>query len=104
MQRFIVSVVCGSAALFSTYTCYRLQGENNTLKMSQALYESENRLLKDQLRENEHKATSSRTYEEGLTDGLVRSNNIGYTDGYHAAMNQVSEQKAIDEAKKKTNQ
>lgn len=102
MNRFVLPVfglaLCGIAG--AVY--FRVQGENNALKMSNMLYQSENRLLKDQLSETEFKMQSARTYEEGLTDGLMRSNNRGYTDGYHAAMNQVAEEKIATEDKKKS--
>lgn len=97
MNRFVLPVIglvlCGVAG--TVY--FRVQGENNALKLSNTLYQSENRLLKDQLSETEFKIQSARTYEEGLTDGLTRAKNIGYTDGYHAAMNQVSEEKIAAE-------
>ena len=101
MKRYSIIAVCvGTVLTMYLYLCY-LQGENNSLKMSKILYESENRLLKDQIHEMESKSVSARTYEEGLTEGLIRSNNRGYTDGYHAAMSQVAEQQAEKEKKTK---
>lgn len=77
---------------------HRLQGENYKLSVSNTLFESENRLLKDQLREFEHRPT----YDEGLNHGLVRSSGAGYVDGYHAAIAQMNETKAITQAEKPT--
>lgn len=67
-----------------------LQGEINRLKMENSILNRSYDLAKDEIREWSNK----RTYEEGLTDGLVRSGTTGYRDGYHAAMAQVEETKA----------
>ncbi len=69
-----------------------LQGEVNRLKMENSILEKSYELAKDEIREWSNK----RTYEEGLTDGLVRSGTTGYRDGYHAAMAQVEETKQYE--------
>jgi flagellar biosynthesis/type III secretory pathway protein FliH len=96
MKRFALPVIGLALCVFAGAVYHRVQGENNALKLENVLYQSENRLLKDELSEKK----SARTYEEGLTDGLMRANNRGYTDGYHAAMSQVSEEKQAAEDKK----
>lgn len=101
MKRFAIPVMSVIVVAVSGFLVYRVQGENNAMKINVVLHESENRLLKDQIHDLEHKMQSARTYEEGLTDGLMRSNNRGYTDGYHAAMNQVAEQQQQNEKKPK---
>lgn len=103
MQKFYSLAGIGvSAMLFSVGLNYYQRGEINALKLQEKLYQCENRLLEDQLREYEYKASSTRTYEEGLTQGLVRSASTGYVDGYHAAMSQVEESRAyIAEQEKK---
>ena len=102
MNKFfgMVCGVLGICLMVSMFSNYQQAGDKNASKLEVKLYESENRLLKDQLRETEHRLVTNRTYEEGLTDGLMRSNNIGYKDGYHSAMHQISEEKAMDAAKK----
>lgn len=102
MKRFALPIIGLALCVLSGAVYFRVQGDNNALKLENVIYQSENRLLKEQLSETEFKARSARTYDEGLTDGLVRSNNRGYTDGYHAAMSQVSEEKQTAEDKKTT--
>lgn len=94
MQKFYsISAIGVLALLFSFGLNYSQRGEINAMRLEQKLYQSENRLLKDQIQEYAYKATTTRTYEEGLTDGLMRARNIGYTDGYHAAIAQNEETK-----------
>lgn len=81
--------------LFSFGLNYAQRGEINALKIQEKFYQYQNRLLVDQIREYEYKAITNRTYEDGLTQGLVRSANVGYVDGYHAAMNQAEESRAL---------
>lgn len=106
MQKYYSLVGIGCAAmLFSVGLNYYQRGEINAMKLQEKLYQCENRLLEDQLREYEYKATTSRTYEEGLTEGLVRSSSVGYTDGYHAAMAQIEQSKYyIAESQKKADE
>jgi CDGSH-type Zn-finger protein len=102
VNRLFIQVVLGGLILaLIGFSFWQGENEKQVLKLSNTLYQSENRLLKDQLTEVENKSRRERTYEEGLTEGLVRSNNRGYTDGYHAAMNQVSEEKQATAEKDK---
>lgn len=95
MQKFYsASLIVIFTLLLSIGFNYYQSGEINAMKLQEKLYQCENRLLLDQLREYEYKASSSRTYEEGLMEGLVRSANVGYKDGYHAAMSQAEESRA----------
>jgi flagellar biosynthesis/type III secretory pathway protein FliH len=103
VKQFIALVTSVVLVMVMAYITYRNQGENNALKLENTLRASENRLLKDQVAEYEFKIQSARTYEEGLTEGLVRSNNRGYTDGYHAATVQAAEEKMMKENKTVTN-
>jgi hypothetical protein len=107
MQKFYSLAGIGVAAmLFSVGLNYYQRGEINALKLQEKLIQCENRLLEDQLREYEYKASTTRTYEEGLTQGLVRSASTGYVDGYHAAMAQVEESRAYiaEQEQKKSEQ
>lgn len=90
------TVVLGIALALSAGFNYVQIGRANTSEVVKACLEGENRLLKDQLNDITFKITSERSYEEGLTDGLVRSKNVGWVDGYHAAMAQVAEQNVME--------
>lgn len=103
MKHFVAPVISVVLVIVMAYITYRNQGDNNALKLENTLRASENRLLKDQVAEYEFKIQSARTYEEGLTEGLIRSNNRGYTDGYHAAITQAAEEKTMKENKTVTN-
>ena len=67
-----------------------LRSRISRLELENSIIDKSYELAKDEIREWSNK----RTYEEGLTDGLVRSGTTGYRDGYHAAMAQVEETKA----------
>jgi hypothetical protein len=75
---------------------FKQQGEINALTLRSEFLNSENRLLKDQVNELENLLPRKATYEQGLTDGLIRSATAGYTDGYHAAIQQISQQKEYE--------
>lgn len=50
-----------------------------------------NQILRDQLSDYEQQIftlKSSKTYEDGLADGVLNSKNIYYMAGYHAAIKQ----------------
>ena len=101
MQKFYGFALLG-ALIVSVGLNFSQRGEINAQKLEEKLFRCENRLLLDQLREYEYKASSTRTYEEGLTEGLVRSSSVGYTDGYHAAMAQIEQSKYyVAESQKK---
>jgi hypothetical protein len=88
-----VAAICSLALYLYVFS---LQGKLNASVLDCRLLEAQNRLLKDQVFELEAK----RTYEEGLSDGLVRSGQVGYQDGYHAAITQMAEQKQLEEQRK----
>lgn len=69
------------------------QEEINSGRFQEKILHAENRILKDQLSEYQYNASTTRTYEEGLAHGLIRSSVSGYTDGYHAAMSQLEDTK-----------
>lgn len=66
---------------------FHQQNQISKLELENILYQHQTSLLKDQVLDMD----SQGTYDEGLADGLVRSSSKGYTDGYHAAIAQMSE-------------
>ena len=43
---------------------------------------------------------SQGTYDQGLADGLTRSETMGYRDGYHAAIAQIGQNQLITKEEK----
>lgn len=93
------AVVLG-LVLSAGFNFYQI-GITNALRIEEKHLNSENRLLKDQVNDLSTQILTGRTYEEGLTDGLMRSKNIGYVDGYHSAMAQVTEERYMLEESRK---
>ena len=91
----LFAIVLALVCLGQEFQKLSLQGEVNRLKMENSILEQSYELAKDEIREWSNK----RTYEEGLTDGLVRSGTTGYRDGYHAALAQVEETKQYESKK-----
>ena len=87
-------------ALTSTGVNYWQIGQINSFRLQEKISQAENRLLKDQINELEFKITTTRTYDEGLMDGLYRKNNQGYVDGYHAAISQAEDEKYYQQLQK----
>lgn len=83
-------VVIGLYAENQRFNARAVRYQSELILRQIAILQDENADLKFQL-------SIHRTYEEGLTDGLVRAKNIGYTDGYHAAITQMEETKAESE-------
>lgn len=71
---------------------YVQQGQVNALTFQEKINLAENRLLKDELSDYERQWSLKGSYDQGLADGLIRSNSIGYRDGYHSAVSQMAEQ------------
>ena len=61
------------------------------------LADHRNNLLYDQLQEMEIKVSTNRSYDEGFADAMVRSQSVEYVNGYHAAMNQLSNKSESEE-------
>lgn len=84
-------------ACLSLTTCY-FMWENKNSKQTITWMSAENRMLKDDnhaLRDIVLAKANERTYQEGITDALVRMAGPNgkefaesYVSGYHAAMNQ----------------
>lgn len=80
--------------------CERFEQENQTLKDQHTTelrtlntaYDYQQALLMDQINELEFKMANTRTYEEGVMDGMVKSDDIRWTDGYHAGIAQMGGQ------------
>lgn len=93
-SRFVLSIgaiICVGAA--GSYSLYKQTVETNRIAFSNTLYESENRLLKDQLKELEYRLSeniSRPSYEEGYRDAILRMGSPqqpgAYRDGYEAAI------------------
>ncbi len=88
MKDWLFSMLGIAAFCCLSFQQQRIDYAENQQKLSQI----QNGLLKDQINDLQFSLSSKRTYEEGLTDGLVRAKNIGYTDGYHSAIQQIEEQ------------
>lgn len=94
-NQWAIAAITSIAFVASAGLNYLQIGKINGFVLQEKLIQAENRLLKDQIRDLDGKIARDRTYEQGLTDGLVRSKSVGYVDGYHSAMAQVSEVEAM---------
>ena len=101
-----LNIVC---LLCLLYKCWKIESENHRLRMINAIYHAEHRILKGDLQAYAEKPT----YDEGVKDTLIRLNGPqiansyydgwqdalkiagdgSYSDGYHAAIQQFGYQK-----------
>ena len=74
----LLVILCGALG----YNNYTVLLSKNQIELKNILFESENRLLKDQINETNAKINAMQTYDEGYKDALIR-NGAPNTPGYY---------------------
>lgn len=108
MKSQVFAAACGLFALVTSGFAYNLNQQNQQLSLKGMIYEAENRLLQQEVRELQYKQQTSRTYDDGYNDALARMGSHQgtyldgwlaaekiyrdktYVDGYHAATEQIA--------------
>lgn len=71
--------------------CFLIFKQENDLARHRTLRDilvEENRIMHDQINDMQFAISSSRTYEEGVTDGVNKAKNADWIDGYHKGISQ----------------
>lgn len=94
-MRNAVFVLVAIATLVGHYGVREYDRVATNLVLSEASAD----ILRDQLANMLYELRSSRSYEEGVRDGVENAQNQSYMDGYHTAISQNAQQTLTSESK-----
>ena len=88
-----------SIVVFLAFVIFKQENDLSRYRTLREILMSENRILKDQLHDVEFTLTSSKSYEDGLAQGVKNAESTQYMLGYHVGISQNNSPELYSESK-----